>query len=56
VNTNLNGSNPRHRPYQLDYFLATPQLRERLTDCWADPGSSWLVPSDHRAIFVTFDL
>jgi exonuclease III len=56
VNTYLNGSNPRHRPYQLDYFLATPQLRERLTSRWADPDPRWFMHSDHRAIFATFDL
>ncbi len=56
VNTYLNGSNPRNRPYQLDYFLATPELRERLTGCWADPDPNWFVHSDHRAIFATFDL
>ena len=56
VNTYLNGSNPRNRPYQLDYFLATPQLRECLTGCWADPDPNWFRHSDHRAIFATFDL
>jgi hypothetical protein len=38
VNTYLHGSNPKNRPYQLDYFLATPSLRERLRRCWADPA------------------
>ena len=52
----LNGANPKNRPYQLDYFLATPSLRERLTGCWADPDSDWMAHSDHRAIFATFDL
>jgi hypothetical protein len=33
VNTYLNGSDPKNVPYQLDYFLATPSLRERLTRC-----------------------
>ena len=56
VNTYLNGSNPSNRPYQLDYFLATPQLRERLTGCWADPDPNWFSHSDHREIFVAFDL
>ena len=56
VNTYLNGSNPKNRPYQLDYFLATPSLRERLTGCWADPDPDWMTHSDHRAIFASFDL
>jgi endonuclease/exonuclease/phosphatase family metal-dependent hydrolase len=56
VNTYLNGANPKNRPYQLDYFLATPSLRERLTGCWADPDPDWMTHSDHRAIFATFDL
>jgi hypothetical protein len=56
VNTYLHGSNPKNRPYQLDYFLATPSLRERLTGCWADPDPNWMAHSDHRAIFATFDL
>lgn len=33
VNTYLHGPNPTNRPYQLDYFLATPPLRERLHRC-----------------------
>ena len=56
VNTYLHGANPKNRPYQLDYFLATPPLRERLTDCWADPDPDWMAHSDHRAIFATFNL
>ena len=56
VNTYLNGANPKNRPYQLDYFLATPSLRERLRGCWADPDPDWTAHSDHRAIFATFDL
>jgi hypothetical protein len=56
VNTYLNGANPKNRPYQLDYFLATPSLRERLTGCRADPDPDWMTHSDHRAIFATFDL
>jgi hypothetical protein len=56
VNTYLNGSNPKNRSYQLDYFLATPSLRERLVGCWADPDPDWMIHSDHRAIFATFDL
>jgi hypothetical protein len=56
VNTYLNGSNPKKWPHQLDYFLATPSLRKRLTGCWADPGPDWMTRSDHRAIFATFDL
>ena len=56
VNTYLHGANPKNRPYQLDYFLATPPLRERLTDCWADPDPDWMAHNDHRAIFATFNL
>jgi hypothetical protein len=56
VNTYLHGSNPMNRPYQLDYFLATPSLRERLRGCWGDPDLDWMTHSDHRAIFATFDL
>jgi hypothetical protein len=56
VNTYLHGSNPKNRPYQLDFFLATPSLRERLRGCWADPDPDWMAHSDHRAIFATFDL
>ena len=56
VNTYLHGANRMNRPYQLDYFLATPLLRERLRGCWADPDPDWTAHSDHRAIFATFDL
>ena len=56
VNTYLCGSDPKNRPYQLDFFLATPLLRERLIGCWADPDPDWMAHSDHRAIFATFDL
>lgn len=56
VQTYMHMSNPKSRPHQMDYFLATPALRERLTACWADPDSDWPSHSDHRAIFATFDL
>lgn len=56
VNTFLFQSKPANRPHQVDFFLATPKLRERLVDCWADADPAWHEHSDHRAIFATFDL
>ncbi|MGH8990034.1 MAG: hypothetical protein ACRDZ7_00705 [Acidimicrobiia bacterium] len=56
VNTFLYRSDPANRPHQLDFFLATPALRARLQQCWADPDPAWPSYSDHRPIFATFDL
>ncbi|MEL7974347.1 hypothetical protein AAG589_00665 [Isoptericola sp. F-RaC21] len=56
VHTFLYQSKPTNRPHQLDFFLATPALRERLRDCWADPDPHWPLHSDHRPIFAAFDL
>ncbi|MGH9011589.1 MAG: endonuclease/exonuclease/phosphatase family protein [Acidimicrobiia bacterium] len=54
--TFLYQANPANRPHQLDFFLATPALRERLVACWADPDPEWYRHSDHRAIFARFDI
>jgi hypothetical protein len=56
VNTYLHLSRPGSRPHQLDYFLASPALRERLTRCWADPDPGWPNHSDHRPILASFDI
>ena len=56
VNTFLNQSRPTSRPHQLDVFLATHALRERMRACWADPDPDWYTHSDHRAIFASFEL
>lgn len=56
VNTYLYKSKPTSRPHQLDFFFATPALRERLEKCWADPDPHWFAHSDHRPIFAAFDL
>ena len=56
VNTFLNQSRPESRPHQLDFFLATEALRDRMTACWADPDPDWFTHSDHRPILARFDL
>jgi hypothetical protein len=56
VNTYLYQSNPSYVPYQLDFFFATPAMRERLVACWPDPDPLWYTHSDHRPIFATFDI
>ncbi len=47
-------ANPANRQYQLDWFVCSPALRERLVACWADPDTEWYRHSDHRAIFARF--
>jgi endonuclease/exonuclease/phosphatase family metal-dependent hydrolase len=54
--TFLYQANPRNPPHQMDFFLCTPALRERLVACWADPDPEWYRHSDHRAIFATFEV
>jgi hypothetical protein len=56
VNTFLYKSDPKNLPHQLDFFLASEKLRDHLVRSWADPDPRWFDHSDHRAIFVTFDL
>jgi hypothetical protein len=56
VHTFLYQSKSTSKPHQLDFFLATPALRERLNVCWADPDPDWPLHSDHRAIVATFDV
>jgi hypothetical protein len=57
VNTFLYAANTANVPYQLDFFLATENLRARhLVASWADPDPAWFEHSDHRAVFATFDL
>lgn len=41
VNTYLHQSKPENNPHQLDYFLASAPLRQRLVDSWADADPSW---------------
>jgi endonuclease/exonuclease/phosphatase family metal-dependent hydrolase len=56
VNTFLYQSRSSSRPHQLDFFLATPALRERMTACWADPDPEWPTHSDHRPVIASFDV
>ncbi|WP_100422554.1 endonuclease/exonuclease/phosphatase family protein [Sediminihabitans luteus] len=56
VITFLYQSNPKNRPHQLDFFLATPRLRDRRRECWADPDLEWPQHSDHRPILTAFDV
>ncbi|MBM3673039.1 MAG: hypothetical protein FJW86_12790 [Actinobacteria bacterium] len=56
VHTYLHQSKPENRPHQLDFFLATPALRDRLQSSWADPDPTWWTHSDHRPIFASFDI
>ena len=56
VNTFLHQSRPSSRPHQLDFFLASPGLQERMSACWADSNPDWPTHSDHRPIFARFDV
>lgn len=56
VNTYRYRSKETSKPHQLDFFLATPALRELLRACWADPDPNWPAYSDHRPIFANSEL
>jgi hypothetical protein len=56
VNTYRYHSLSTSRPHQLDFFLASSELRDRMIDCLADPDPTWSEHSDHRPILATFDV